>query len=189
MKNTCVNCGKPFRVSPSTILRAGGRGKFCSRDCRHAAKTVERKCAQCGASFTADMSRVKHGRARYCSSACRSKGHSYLMRGPRNPLWRGGDTKEKRRISNLKHAYGISLEDYKSMLEAQGGACAICKRPQKDKRGFPLHVDHDHGSEAVRGLLCNGCNRLIGCLESHLRPQAEGYLRKHAMPGNKTKPA
>jgi hypothetical protein len=42
------------------------------------------------------------------------------------------------------------------MLAAQGGGCAICGAPPKTRR---LHVDHDHKTGAVRGLLCYRCNR------------------------------
>ena len=42
------------------------------------------------------------------------------------------------------------------MLAAQGGGCGICGAPPKTRR---LHVDHDHKTMAVRGLLCNRCNR------------------------------
>lgn len=51
--------------------------------------------------------------------------------------------------------YGITADDYDSLLAAQGGRCAICRAQPKSKR---LAVDHDHKSGAVRGLLCSRCN-------------------------------
>lgn len=51
---------------------------------------------------------------------------------------------------------GFTAEAYDAMLEAQGGGCAICGNPPKSRR---LHVDHDHKTGAVRGLLCHRCNR------------------------------
>ena len=45
------------------------------------------------------------------------------------------------------------------MLERQGGACAICKEKPKSGR---LAVDHVHGTDKVRGLLCNLCNPALG---------------------------
>lgn len=56
----------------------------------------------------------------------------------------------------LKRRYGITLEQYNALLEQQGGACAICQRVPKAGR---LHVDHDHKTKVVRGLLCYRCNR------------------------------
>lgn len=55
-------------------------------------------------------------------------------------------------------ALGVSDEDYARMLAAQGGGCAICGAPPKTRR---LHVDHDHRTGAVRGLLCYRCNRAL----------------------------
>ena len=46
--------------------------------------------------------------------------------------------------------------DYDAMLAAQGGVCAICGNPPKTRR---LHIDHDHKTGKVRGLLCFQCNR------------------------------
>jgi Recombination endonuclease VII len=46
------------------------------------------------------------------------------------------------------------------MLERQGG-CAICGSPDPGwTKGW--HVDHDHKSGALRGLLCNRCNLMLG---------------------------
>lgn len=61
----------------------------------------------------------------------------------------------------LKYLYGITLDDYNSMLSTQGGVCAICGVPPDKKR---LHVDHSHSKGFVRGLLCGRCNRVIGAI-------------------------
>lgn len=61
-----------------------------------------------------------------------------------------------------RRAYGISLEQYNEMLEAQDGRCAVCAEPPSIQR---LHVDHDHRTGRVRGLLCMPCNRAIGNLK------------------------
>ena len=57
---------------------------------------------------------------------------------------------------HLKHRYGITVEDYERMLAEQGGVCALCReRPAE-------HVDHDHLTGRVRGLLCFCCNQGLG---------------------------
>ena len=53
----------------------------------------------------------------------------------------------------------LTEDEYKAMLEAQGGVCAICNEKPKSGR---LAVDHIHGTERVRGLLCNLCNPALG---------------------------
>ena len=44
------------------------------------------------------------------------------------------------------------------MLAEQGGGCAICGAPPKTRR---LHVDHDHKTGEIRGLLCYRCNKAL----------------------------
>jgi hypothetical protein len=62
----------------------------------------------------------------------------------------------------LKRHYGISLKEYGEMFEAQGGGCAICGSKGSGVKGRCHHVDHDHVTRRVRGLLCSSCNRGIG---------------------------
>ena len=50
---------------------------------------------------------------------------------------------------------GVTDEDYALLLASQGGGCAICGNPPRTRR---LHVDHDHKTGRIRGLLCFTCN-------------------------------
>lgn len=55
-------------------------------------------------------------------------------------------------------ALGISDVEYAHRLASQDGHCALCaSRPQTRR----LHVDHDHRTGRVRGLLCHRCNRWL----------------------------
>lgn len=63
--------------------------------------------------------------------------------------------------------YGITLEDYERILESQNGGCAICETTTPGGRGNRFHVDHNHETGVVRGLLCWTCNRRLGVLELH----------------------
>jgi hypothetical protein len=69
--------------------------------------------------------------------------------------------KEQVREANLKSTYGITLSDFDSMLDAQKGRCAICLTDTPGGKGR-FHIDHDHDSGKVRGLLCTNCNLGIG---------------------------
>jgi hypothetical protein len=78
------------------------------------------------------------------------------------------------RKSYLKRTYGISLEQYDAMLAAQNGVCAICDEARPDER--TLHVDHDHETGEIRGLLCFRCNQAIGSLREIHFQKAADYL-------------
>ncbi len=60
--------------------------------------------------------------------------------------------------AHLERTYGITIEQYDELLERQDGLCGICREANK------LVVDHDHQTGAVRGLLCDKCNRSLGGL-------------------------
>lgn len=74
--------------------------------------------------------------------------------------WRQNNPEKNRRYY-LKSQYGLTLEQYDSLLNKQCGLCAIC-RGKEPGRGKFFHVDHDHVTGKVRGLLCQNCNLMIG---------------------------
>jgi hypothetical protein len=65
-------------------------------------------------------------------------------------------------VSSAWKKLGFTLAEYNRRLEAQAGGCAICGKPPKTgSRITRLHVDHQHGTKHVRGLLCWQCNYLL----------------------------
>jgi len=80
------------------------------------------------------------------------------------------------RKSQLQRAYGITPEDYDEMYEAQCGCCVICGDHQSTLTAV-LHVDHNHETGKVRGLLCRFCNLLEGFIKD--KPQALDRLRDY----------
>lgn len=70
------------------------------------------------------------------------------------------EVKRADRSAYLKRKYGITIERYDELLASQGGECAICGRePRPD---ISLHLDHDHESGQLRGILCFRCNNALG---------------------------
>jgi hypothetical protein len=67
------------------------------------------------------------------------------------------------RAEHLRRAFGLTQDEYERMLAEQGGPCAICGR--EPRAGKHLHVDHDHDTGRVRGLLCFSCNVAVGQLQ------------------------
>ena len=89
--------------------------------------------------------------------------------------------------SKLRTKYGIEPADYFAMLTAQDGGCAICKAKTPSDRHYArrgkaemFHVDHDHATGRVRGLLCHLCNRALGLIRDNadLADRMSAYLRK-----------
>jgi len=73
---------------------------------------------------------------------------------------------ERQRDNHLKRLYGISEEEYDNLLVSQDFRCAVCREESKTLgKNARLHVDHDHLTGRVRGLLCYACNIAIGFLE------------------------
>jgi len=84
-------------------------------------------------------------------------------------------SEQKRRLKQ----YGLDMEQFSALADLQGRRCAICDRPEAEMtRGF--HVDHDHETGRVRGLLCLQCNSAIGLLQEDpsLFARAVAYLSK-----------
>ena len=75
------------------------------------------------------------------------------------------ESKRSRRNSKLKIDFGITLEQYSTMLSDQGGVCKICRKP--DTSGRNLAVDHNHTTGCIRGLLCISCNTAIGLVKEN----------------------
>ena len=95
----------------------------------------------------------------------------------------------KRRDAYLLRTFGITLEQFDAIAAAQGQVCAVCKQPS-DKT---FHVDHDHKTGVVRGLLCWQCNhRVVGNHRDSARlraaasyldnPPAVGIIGEHVVP-------
>lgn len=87
---------------------------------------------------------------------------------------------QKKRDIRLRSKYGITVERYDEMIEAQGGVCAICHR------GARLVVDHNHDTGEVRGLLCHGCNSALGMLRESPRAclNMVDYIERHSAGDN-----
>lgn len=69
-------------------------------------------------------------------------------------------TKFAREVERFR-LYGITKQEYEVLLQNSGNRCGICAKPFK----VTPHIDHDHTSGKVRGLLCGSCNRGIGYLQ------------------------
>ncbi len=90
------------------------------------------------------------------------------------------EVKRRERASHLMRKYGMTIEQYDAMLESQGGGCFICGRPPRED--ISLHVDHDHSTGKVRGILCFCCNNALADFQEdpELLRKAASYVSWHA---------
>lgn len=75
---------------------------------------------------------------------------------------------EYNRMKSLREDHGMTVQQYNTMLANQNGVCAICKKPESVISPHTqvlkkLAVDHCHKTGKIRGLLCDKCNRMLGC--------------------------
>lgn len=67
--------------------------------------------------------------------------------------WRFKQDSEYNHVRKLR-SYQLTPDDYDRLLKSQDGVCAICGKSPKGR----LHIDHNHDTGEVRGLLCFRCN-------------------------------
>ncbi len=91
---------------------------------------------------------------RVCKKCAAARAIEYYRRDPIK-----GRARQK--ATKLKMAYGMTMDELNIMLTNQGGKCAICRSSEPRGRGR-FHVDHDHTSGKIRGLLCHHCNVGLG---------------------------
>jgi len=88
--------------------------------------------------------------------------HCKTCRNAQIRVWKATKGKGYQQCARLRAVYGLTLEQYDTMLSTQGGSCSICKTVTPDHGSGRFVVDHCHTTGAVRGLLCNSCNVLLG---------------------------
>ncbi len=155
---------------------------FCNRDCR--VRYVEslpeseriKVCRKCNKQkFLYDYSCKKSNDMVYWNARCNK------CRVDDAKL-RYKTDKTLARNSNLRNLYNISIKEFDEIVAKQGGRCAICRREEdKSARMSSFHVDHDHKTGKVRGVLCGSCNISLGRFHDDVSIllNAVEYLKSH----------
>jgi len=151
----------------------------------------EKWCSRCKAWLVLDAfgdklsSRSPCKKEAYCRK-CKSEYDQ--AQAADHPEYKERQTERQRwyaRFSRLKAGTVLpsSTEEFRilllKMLEDQDHKCAICREPIAFN-GQQCHVDHDHVTGVIRGLLCGRCNRGLGHFRDSMKllQQAIEYLRK-----------
>jgi len=147
------------------------------------------KCRNCGGNDFFVYTRNTGHLVRYCKP-CKNKNYRVWYSSNRLESRRKRRLYERRnpeqitkwrRKAMLKFQYGLSISEFDSLLKTQRMRCEICKKKTSgNKRSKHLHVDHNHKTGEIRGLLCSKCNTAIGLLNEDFKTleRATTYLRR-----------
>lgn len=107
-----------------------------------------------------------------------------LKNKDKNKVYASKVTPQKQRQYSIKGFFGLSWEEYTTLYLASNGKCGICSiklSMSKEEGTHTAHIDHNHITGKVRGILCRSCNRGIGYLNdsSDRLFLAADYLLKH----------
>lgn len=88
------------------------------------------------------------------------------------------------RDCRLRTFYGITPEQYAQMILEQDNKCPICTRIFNTEKGTEPHVEHDHYSGWVRGIVCENCNHGLGVFHDDVESleRSISYLVENATP-------
>ena len=93
--------------------------------------------------------------------------------------------KDKQYAHRLAQKYGLTVSERDGILFSQDWSCAICEKKDAGGRG-KFHVDHNHETGEVRGLLCAQCNTGLGKLGDSIKTlkKAIKYLEEKGSYGH-----
>lgn len=183
------------RSAPTGDIRCGTkagyaahstRGEYACADCRAANSAYAkqrraelrdgtarlRQPAQCGT----PAGYQKH--LRIGEATCSSCKRAILLEAQRKRASKPGHHARISRRSNWR-SQGIDPDEAEAALAVHNGFCDICGRTSPGRRSW--HIDHDHVTGAVRGVLCSPCNQGLGMFKDDAATveKAFEYLRRH----------
>lgn len=140
-----------------------------------------KKCTCCNevkptTEFTKKKIGEKCGFSSQCKACIYKKRKEYRLDNPE-------EYNRIKRNQNLRK-YGLTFEDQEGMLREQNYKCAICGQEIflfGSSQKLIAHVDHDHKTGKVRGLLCKECNSGLGKFRDNTEYLfiAISYLKKN----------
>lgn len=148
-----VTCRCGWRRSSIARTKRDARNAFRHEHVRPIREVLKSTCRECKVRKPQSEMRDRRGVGRICKLCDRRKMKDWVAAHP-------VQYERQQRKYHLKQ-YGLTPAMYDAMLVAQGNCCAICRsRSPAGKKYF--HVDHDHATGRVRGLLCFRCNSGLG---------------------------
>lgn len=175
-------CGEKTPIAQHTHTKYGRiKGQPCDYLRGHARKTLPKRgthntellCTSCKKTLpVSDFSMYKDNTYRQECKHCNTK---------RVREWNRNRCSQEKKNERLLRKYGITLDQYNTMLESQNNRCDICGTDLQNVTR--VCVDHHHETSKVRGILCNHCNVLLGMAfdDKNTLTAAIKYLDKHSI--------
>jgi hypothetical protein len=136
--------GKSYRPA-ETHLRMQ-EGILQMKQCRHCLKVKSE-------SEFSRQAKSKDGLYSYCKACSTAHSRTWQEKHP---------GRKKIHYLRFRGIY-ITEKQLSELYELQHGECAICKLPLKSEFKVDTpHIDHDHTTGKIRGLLCQKCNSGLG---------------------------
>lgn len=163
---TCYVCKKSKAVTEYRVTGTYKGKKYLDRQCRECRNAYERN--------------------RYAKNPRRNPKKYWLEGKNQKQIL---ELKRKRSIKRRYERYGLDIASLQKRLDAQFGHCATCytvltlDSSSKNEVIKPAHVDHDHKTGLVRGILCSKCNHALGLVNDDpdiLKNMIE-YLKDYAI--------
>lgn len=96
---------------------------------------------------------MRDGRRNDCKACNLAEKHERYLRNRERDI---------ARVKKWQQENRERLNEYRRKHRRQGGGCAVCANPPRGV--MSLHVDHEHRTGRIRGLLCFKCNNALGDL-------------------------
>lgn len=167
MSRPCRNCCSTEPRTPRGECRACVNARFRAWRSRNPLGSRPKPihtCRKCGSSDRYE----RNGDCKPCAVRRASEWHARRRLAPGATEFQANKTL----VARLRK-YGLSRSEFDRMLGEQEGLCAICRTEPA------AHIDHDHYSGLVRGVLCFACNAGIGQFREDIRRMAlaSAYLQ------------
>jgi Autographiviridae endonuclease VII len=134
-------------------------------------QVITRECRKCHEvkPLTEFYIRSSNGKYNRKCKECDNISHSVYRKDNRERMRIHNRNYTVKKLRGVKYKGDIS-EWYDKQLKLQGGKCAMtdCFGVPETERFGRLHIDHNHKTFKLRGLLCRRCNVFLSAIENRL---------------------
>ena len=144
---------------------------------------TEKVCLECSRNLPVNHFSIRHRSSgdyyrTYCRDCCAKLGRKWRSKNPEKSKlstmrWRNNNPEKIKNYERKRNYqnYGISIEIFEKMLKEQNNRCknkGCAVEMTIGKKSNSAHLDHNHTTGKVRGILCANCNLALGKVKENL---------------------